>query len=264
MRLRFWSGKSNERKELEIKMSELEKVMYPEFSYFSEIDRKNDEYVIKNLKNREDLTLISQPEYLKKALIEKLKGLSHTYRDVKTPYGEPLYNESAENVHKLSHSQLIRVYLLMEALEKNEKLRNEIGELLERDSKDSFTEYGGLIRFDEKGELVFLPIESEHAKERDQSKSNMYMMPHSAYEIPHVAEFHLHAKSKNSLEHAGPSAGDYYNFIFATRSRSRRQNRHWIIVTKLDESRFNVDYLGKGPVVLDLGNYNYQKKHATH
>jgi hypothetical protein len=242
-------GKDN-KSERNKELSDLEKLLHTDSYSLSDEDIINNKYLIKNLAKLG--VVISNPENLKEDLVKKLKEIPHTYRNVEDGDGKPLYNELPENVYNLSTDQLLRVHVLVKSLQNDSELRNRIGSLLEENLENQISEYGGLVRFNENGEVIFNPIES------DLPRKNMYILPFSARQIPHIAEFHFHASREDSSKSAGPSSGDYYNLIFATRSRSKRQGVHWLIISKLEGKKFNVDYMGKGPVVIDLGNYVYE------
>lgn len=169
-------------------------------------------------------------------------------------------------LRKVSSRQFLRAYLLFEALQGQELIDN-LGELVEEDLQDVYSEHGGLVCFDDEGELFFRPIESVLAKEKDLKNNHRFMLPPEAYAIPHVFRYHFHAISEDNSHDSGPSGyapgtkGDLISCADETRYRGES---HCVLVSKLSGSKVNVDYytgeMMNGRVkiaVIDMGDYEY-------
>jgi len=241
----------------------------------------NNNYLIKNLcKNNDICDLLYNEGEIKDNLYKKLVKMPHTYRKKSMPYSNPKsvfqYSEEPDNVNGLNPSQLLRVWIIMESLEKQEFV-NHVGRLIEDNLKDPYTEHGGLVLFGN-DMLKLYNVESRFAKKKDIRYKGTYKMPFKASSIQNIAKYHFHASKEDCSEYAGPSqgfpliGGDLASALCET---ILDNESHHVIATKLNGQRFNIDYFGceavwnnnqkKGntaeypQIVLDLGNYEYGK-----
>ncbi len=223
--------------------------------------QRNKQYLVDNLISRRDIhQIIANPEAAKQSLVDKLKSVPHTCRKDLPGFNNYTYREDSSGVYKLTPRQLLRVYLLMEALQ-NEKFMRHLGTLVEKDLNDPYSEHGGLVLFDKEGKLVFRPVESEFTKQKDPKGDSSYRMPKEALETPYIAVYHFHVISEDGTIFAGPSLNDFLNLHGRILDDGEAYE---IVVTKLRGRRLNIDfYSGEKKnsqivfVTLDLGNYRY-------
>jgi len=254
------------------KRKKLETVIHRGYCWLERRQKRNNNYLIDCLMKRENAEyLIENQEEVKKQLREKLETLEHTYRPLTS------YTEGPAGVHNLSVRQLLRVYLIMEALE-DQEFRDEIGKGLEADLHDPYSEYGGLGVFENRVKLM--EVESEKASEKDPRNNGSYHLPTTkVWGIPYLFEYHYHATSDDCSFLAGPSHGIVTaatsliglsvkgDFVGSEISTIVFGEDHSIVITKLKGNNFNIDYFGgekkedgqPNMTVLDLGNYNYNK-----
>lgn len=227
----------------------------------SERSKRNNNYIAEHILERPDIhTQISDIEQITKNLKNKLDHVSHTYRK-HIPFFPP-YNEDLNGLKNMSMSQIMRVYLITEALEDDEFIHN-VGMQIEQDILDTSCEYGGFIIFDDRNIPVLNPVTSAY------TDNHSYLMPKGAADkTPHIARYHLHASINDCSENSGPSGG---TLIIKTGDMGNCYERtmqfgedHNILITKLYGRNFNIDFysgemLGKKPHinVIDLGNYSY-------
>lgn len=222
-----------------------------------ELARRNNQYIADNIALREDMrAIVSDPEKAKQELVTRLGLVDHSYRYT---------TELPTTVFNLSPRQLVRVYLIMEAL-KTEKFKTDIGVIVEDDLKDMDSEHGGLVLFDG-GNLTLHDIPSA-----SKGDNNRYRLAGEFLNTPHIIPFHLHADSQDETESSGPSTIDM--FFSSLEGYLDSGESHNIVVTKLKGRRFNIDFYGfefksdnlpkdtiinanDYEIMLDLGIYEY-------
>lgn len=229
----------------------------------SERSQRNNNYLIDSLVKRPDIySVITDMELLKENLKSKLGSASHTYRK-HIPFLPP-YSESTDSIENMPTGQLIRAYLIMDALEDNEFISG-IGKHLEKDIIDTSREYGGFVIFDDRNRPALNPVASAHTY----PDNHLYLMPEGAADsTPHIARYHMHASTTDCSENGGPSGGTLIIKSGDIGNCYRRAMQfgedHNLLITKLPGRKFNIDfYSGEmrgnnvNITVLDLGNYKY-------
>lgn len=245
-----------------ISKKSLERLIRRKYPLWERKAKKNNEYLINNLiLHQGRYNLIKDLEISKQKLEDKLKSVQHTHLVGNTHYDE----YDSEGIKHLTTRQLLRVYLILENLEDKE-FKQKIGLLLEEDLKDLYAEHGGLILFDKNGKLIFYPIKSGNISNK---KENTYYYDNTmlSFSILHIASYHFHAMKEDSSNSAGPSIEDILHCNYEANIEGESHN---IVVTKLNGSRFNMDYCGgedkdieadpysfSGFKIIDLGNYEY-------
>ena len=256
------SGFQNGRNEKKHEVS-LEEFIQRDYEKGAEIARKNNQHLIDNLR-RTKVNIVCHKEKLERSIKKRLNELEHIY------YGE--IDNKPEPLSRINNSGLARIYLLLEDLQKKNFLAD-IGEALERDAEDKYTEYGGYIIFGRR-DLELFPITSTLAYLPREKNNFFYKMPVWAFRYANIVHYHLHAvNNDDDSDSAGPSfnvnfhgvlgmGGDINYAIY----RAKKEGKfHGAVITKLDGKRFNVDYFGCvkdrcGDLevdVIDLGNYEY-------
>ena len=112
----------------------------------------------------------------------------------------------------------------------------------ERDRLDESTEYGGVIRLDEKGRYEILEF-PPRLRYHDRKFVASQEMLDAAYTS--LFHFHLHAQKYRNADFAGPGYGDV-NYADNTRANC-------LVFTFVNERTMNVDFYRHGNVVVDLG-----------
>jgi hypothetical protein len=112
----------------------------------------------------------------------------------------------------------------------------------ERDRKDESTEYGGVIRLDERGRFEILEF-PPRIRQHDQRFNASQEMIDAGYTS--IFHFHMHVQRYRNSEYAGPGFGDdnYANNLRA----------NCLVFTFVNERTLNVDYYRHGGVTVDLG-----------
>jgi|SRR3989338_1973073 len=230
--------------------------IHREYQKNQELARRNNQYIADNIALREGMrAIVSAPEKAKQNLVTRLGLVGHSYRYT---------NELPTTVFNLSPRQLVRAYLIMEAL-KTEKFKTDIGVIVEDDLKDMDSEHGGLVLFDG-GNLTLHDIPSA-----SKGDNNRYILAGDSLNLPHIIPFHLHAASQDETENSGPSTIDMFSSLEGYLDSGESHN---IVVTKLKGRRFNIDFYGfefksdnlpkdtiinanDYEIMLDLGVYEY-------
>jgi len=191
-----------------------------------------------------DAKLLEQHrEQLIRQIEEKLAGLGHTkrpmsYRGAIDDYAEDFAGQ--KNV--LSYGDLMRINLLLNSLVKPQ-VRRQIGELLRHDLEQIASEVGGLC-FLGQDEIIFKEYQPRQSNNDNQYVETLEMIQDS---LDGVGRWHCHADRRRGKELAGPGADDmrYANW----------QDSPVVIITYIDNQKYNVDFLTPEGVVVDLGNY---------
>ncbi|MBI1372760.1 MAG: hypothetical protein GC159_08370 [Phycisphaera sp.] len=115
-------------------------------------------------------------------------------------------------------------------------------EQADADLIDKTTEYGGLIRLDDKGTpypQIYKPMMRRH----DLIFYPTDQMMLDAYAA--LMHYHFHAQEQENRQYAGPGLGDMKNI--------RRQRLNGLVFTFIDHDTLNVDYYQPEEVVIDMG-----------
>ena len=274
----------------------LENIIHRKYNINEGRARKNNQYLIDNLKNRSDVTsCLRNQDQTKIDLEKKLISLEHCkYREPSFDIGYGAVgaiHNGPEDVCQLTSRQLVRVYLMLDALE-NEDFRKQIMKEIDLDFQDPqvkqgylAAERGGLIKINN-GKLELFPVLSKDAlkKREDADKpgnysnnvnsgSNfVYIMPKETLEKERfIFDYHIHATKEDDTNSCGPSfslldaifgriTGD---IGYCSENIMKFGESHHLVITKLKGNEFNVGYFGgekdkKGKpkiIVLSLGNW---------
>lgn len=111
----------------------------------------------------------------------------------------------------------------------------------EADTADDTTEYGGALDWhdDRFRVTLYMPMMRRH--------DLIFFPPQQMIEHLYtgLAHFHFHAQQERNSQYAGPGRGDLRN--------ADRLNFNFLIFTRIDRDRLNVDYHQPGGAVVDLG-----------
>jgi len=142
---------------------------------------------------------------------------------------------------RLTWGDLLAMHLLTEALAVPEVV-DHLFDYARRDRADETTEYGGVIRLDEKGrfEIVEFPPVIRHHDNKFIASQAMLDEAYTA-----LFHFHLHVQNVRNTDYAGPGFGDV-NYADNVRANC-------VVFTSVGENRLNVDYYRHGRVIVDLG-----------
>jgi len=225
------------------------------------LTRINEEYLQKFLENSK---FFNNHFELSQSISVILKNKEHTYR-LKENNQNAILSEQIYQTYDLSLSQNQKIYLMIKSL-KDSSFLNQIGQIIENDIPDKYSEHGGVITISPKLKLELNVIESENAKNKIEENNNFYQLPEWAYAIPHIAKFHLHSESYNESKFAGPGIQDQ---ITSKNSIDAYGLSNEFIITPIKKGEFNMDYLGGDSLLskktksIDLGNYEYDSTKIT-
>jgi hypothetical protein len=112
----------------------------------------------------------------------------------------------------------------------------------QRDQDDESTEFGGVIRLDEKGRFEILEFPPTFRRHDREFISSQAMMDAGYTSLFH---FHMHVQSWRNESYAGPSTGDH---AYADNTRT-----NCLVFTAVDRNTLNVDFYRHHGVIVDLG-----------
>jgi hypothetical protein len=112
----------------------------------------------------------------------------------------------------------------------------------DRDHEDRTTEYGGIIRLDERNRFEVLEF-PPRVREHDQKFVASRDMFKASYDA--IFHFHNHVQKHRNKLYAGPGYGD---LVYADQVRANA-----LVFTFVDRDTMNVDYYRHDRVVVDLG-----------
>lgn len=112
----------------------------------------------------------------------------------------------------------------------------------QRDRADETTEYGGVIRLDEKGRFEILEFPPRIRRHDQQFNAPQEMLDAGYTALFH---FHFHVQRAMNGEYAGPGFGDK-NYADNIRANC-------LVFTSVNRTTMNVDYYRHGGVIVDLG-----------
>ncbi|MHC4446966.1 MAG: hypothetical protein ACYSXF_04065 [Planctomycetota bacterium] len=143
--------------------------------------------------------------------------------------------------NKLTWGDLLAMLIAIQALEVPQVV-DHLFDYAERDRLDESTEYGGVIRLDEKGRYEILEF-PPRLRFHDRKFVASQEMLDAAYTS--LFHFHLHVQKYRNADFAGPGYGDV-NYADNTRANC-------LVFTFVNERTMNVDFYRHGNVVVDLG-----------
>ena len=111
-----------------------------------------------------------------------------------------------------------------------------------RDREDETTEYGGVIRLDEKGRFEILEFPPRIRRHDRQFNAPQEMLDAGYTALFH---FHFHVQSVRNAEYAAPGFGDL-NYADNLRANC-------LVFTSINRTTMNVDYYRHDRMVVDLG-----------
>ncbi len=239
--------------------SRLEEFLWKDFNSNLAAERDH-EYMIDVLKDCPVLDrYLADPVKLRGDLSFELGLREHAFRPKMGNY----YEESILDIGSFSFGQLLRSYLMLEAL-KDQGFVDSIGSIIVDDLADPFSEHGGVVVFGQDCKPLLLEIPS-YVFEQDSANNHSYSISPDFLKHPKMSRFHLHASSEDCSWLSGPSVGDMSD-VTSLRARAFLPGEsHGFVITKMAGDRFNIDYYGCDRVVgrdldvhvLDLGVYEY-------
>ena len=132
-----------------------------------------------------------------------------------------------QNIIQATHSLSVRQTLFAQA---------------DRDLKDTTSELGGVLTWDQSNQYIAQPFPPEiRAHDRKFYASNQLI--ESMY--TGLAHYHFHAQKHNNQQFAAPGQGD--------QKFADRLGTHAVVFTFIDANTLNVDYYQPGNIVIDLG-----------
>lgn len=243
-------------------------------AYAGNVTRDNYRYLLDNLGNRKDINeLFRDIEKSKKSIRDRLGKYKHIpynnsrrgrdcYKKIEKNYKKGLVDvihDGTKGVNLLNPVELLKFYLLFDALEK-EDFKEQVRAEIQKDLHDDESEHGGFIKINN-GKLSLFPVKSV----LDYMPPNTH--PNYFYDIPpklkdterHVFHYHFHATDVDSSDYCGPSPGDISILIDHIRYYGAL---HHVVFTSLPEKKFNVAYYGGERIsedeirvnILSLGN----------
>jgi hypothetical protein len=201
-------------------------------------------YLLEAIKQRPDVKIFfSNTDSARHSLLLRLKILPHINYELPC-------NLSAkpESIMNFSLPQLVRIYLILDALEKGD-LKNQIGKIIASYEKDSQYEPGG-IGLSENGRLVFEQIASDYFVKPADILAG-YKLPKKASARPHIFTFHFHPRFFNrslpspswSAEFADGMEADINYDIGEALSRAKLDgDSHQLLISELPNRTFNLAY----------------------
>jgi len=177
---------------------------------------------------------------------EKLVGLDHTkrpasYRGAIDDYAEDFQGQK----HTLDYCDLMRINLLLSSF-KRLQVQRQMGEFLRHDLEQIASEVGGLCFLGQDG-IIFKEYQPGQSNNDNQYVETLEMIQDS---LDSVARWHCHTDRWRGRELAGPGADDMRYADW--------QDCPVVIITYIDNQKYNVDFLTPEGVVIDLGNYALQ------
>lgn len=146
------------------------------------------------------------------------------------------------NAAKLTRSDLARMHVVLDILE-DPSARTAIANHIAADVARNDTELGGAFKVVD-GRRTFVPITPKQTQ-----SNNVYVHPnaeHDPMELFVTAHFHADGEV-----FAGPSSS--HEGFFADRGWSWSQARSDLVITRIDDRTFGVDYYNPAGAVVDLG-----------
>jgi hypothetical protein len=224
-------------------------------------------YLVDNLFESEKVRSFIKDQYRAGKLSDRVEALEHSFikRDFDIEHGDTPYTEDAWNILRMGEGQLLRVYLMLEALQE-QGFCNHVGALLEEADLDEFSEHGGIAIFNrlDDNKLILQNVGSALAKQKRKENKRRYQFPADWGEFPRILRYHFHVNGDS-----GPSSHSCGDIVSCKSSVREDGESHNIVIAKISGNRFNVDYYGGPPVnyipyannfsVVDIGNYSYEK-----
>ncbi|QDU34213.1 hypothetical protein KS4_22780 [Poriferisphaera corsica] len=168
------------------------------------------------------------------------------YLSKQTPYLRTDHPHQAEEsfsqqADQLSPADLLIIQNIIEAVQSPAVLQL-LFEQADRDIKDTTTELGGVLTWNESNQFIAQPFPPEiRAHDRKFYASNQLIK--SMY--TGLAHYHFHAQKHKNHQFAAPGKGDQ-NF-------ADRLGTHAVVFTFISTNTLNVDYYQPNGIVIDLG-----------
>jgi hypothetical protein len=183
-------------------------------------------------------------EQLLGLLRERLAGREVIRRTAEGAENTPKFSESlADNRERLSWGDLLTILVIDEAI-RAPGVAPAWGEQIQRDHRDSSTEYGGVLESDDAAtdvqgvgrparvfRAVLYPPRPTQRFGDERFVASDDMLSHGGWGLAH---YHFHAKELNNRTYAGPGMGDM--------EYAGAQGRACLVITPLGDGRVNVDY----------------------
>ena len=168
--------------------------------------------------------------------------------------------KNSYGLNAINSIDLLKLGILLEKT-KDESFIRDVGQAIERDIYDIYTEHGGFVTLDNNLNVVFTnydPIETERQLLAGNNEYNLEVLSFNYPALntsisPTIAVYHFHATDLDDTEAASPSYGDL--------KETRDNGVDGIVITKLIGNRFNIDFFTSKGVVIDLGDYLYDLNH---
>lgn len=249
-------------------------LVHREYSKTEQEAARKNQYLVQQFRNNSRVCRFMTAKDRVDQIAKRLEYVPH-------PAETPEYHYDPLNIRTLSPRQLVRVFLIIEAL-KDAQFRNGLGRMIESDYRDKLAEHGGIVIADG-GRLVFRAISS--GEERTEENNTSYRLTEESKILPAIFWFHIHAAHEDNSGYDSPSDGVMeifhgllqgipYGDIPVAQARLEKYGEcHHLLLTLLPDGKFNVDYFGGDRIdgqdhridVVDLGVYSYKtvRKEAT-
>lgn len=158
--------------------------------------------------------------------------------------------ETLKQLVEFNIADLTKIYVLTEML-KSEEFCNKLGKEMGLDFKDKTTEHGGYFKLNinsDTGSYNLEIINMVPTEIGDDKGNETYFGPEELYNPENFLDYHFHACADDDSLYAGPSDMDLFT--------SNDKETSSIVVTRLDEKIFDVDFYDCYFDVVDLGVYN--------
>jgi hypothetical protein len=185
---------------------------------------------------------------LSREIRSRLNSRSHTPRNPSYPHAPDDYSETFDAAaDRLAITDLLRVKLLLDALAKPQTVLA-LRQFLRDDLAQTESEIGGLCFLSE-GQITLTPYPPDR-----RAGDNLYLEP-AAMTVDAtlcLARWHCHADPRRSAHAAGPGLDDL-KFVASHDAIA-------LVITRVNDTIFNVDYFTPEGIVIDLGNYDNDDK----
>lgn len=170
-------------------------------------------------------------------------------------------------VARLNQNQLEKISRLVRGLS-NYDLASSIGQHMEEDLRDEYSEHGGRI-IEKSGNLVLEPVPS-HFPEKDKRNNFLFRPSPEDLEAPNLFFYHFHAMQEDCSRFVGPGylynpeTGEVRGDLLQLRKGIERKGfADELVFTKLPGEKFNATYFGgyreqsQVTMIINLGDWNY-------
>ncbi|MEO0474438.1 MAG: hypothetical protein AAF085_00515 [Planctomycetota bacterium] len=148
----------------------------------------------------------------------------------------------SDHVDRLGVADLLILDQLLDAMG-DSRVRRSLFEHAEADRLDNRTEFGGVLGWDDRGDLVYKPYDPILRRHDQAYIASSRCMEAVYLSLAHV---HFHAQRYNNAVWAGPGQGDF-DFVNTHHATA-------VVLTFVDQKTLNVDVYWPGNIVIDLGS----------